>query len=71
MTKPKPRLKPFKRVMWVIAGENGGLVCRPGRWPMVPFLSATRNEAATLMVAFETPVRVLVTIRPVAGRRKK
>lgn len=66
MTKPKPKLKPFKRVMWV--HTKGKRVSSTGQ---IVFLYPTKRRCASYGTTSEGHVRVIVTIRPVAGRGKK
>ena len=59
MTKPKPKLKPFKRVMWVHAARE-----RVADVGQVVFLYPKKARCACYGEIDEVPTRVLVTIRP-------
>ena len=71
MTKPKPKLKPFKRVMWVHARWSKAKGWRVSDTGQIVFLYPTKRLCASYGGLNEIHARVLVTILPVAGRGKK
>lgn len=75
MTKPKtkPKLKPFKRVMWAVTSPTGEVhinqVYEDKKWATAGagiFNRYTKNAND-----YRCVTRVIVTIRPLAGRGKK
>lgn len=69
MTKPKTKLKPFKRVMWGLYSAHGHIQFDDNEGFLV---SRRKSDSSTWAVQpSERIARVIVTIRPVAGRGKK